>query len=116
MAKPVQILIAVLCLGGAGYLIFNFMSKPSPTANEGTPDFLHFKCGNPECGLGYSWERGTDTGGRDIDTCPDCGTIEAFRAAKCQECGHYQAMAGHGSYEKICPECGADIPPIREQR
>ncbi len=116
MSKPLQIVIVVLCLGAAGYLMFNFLNKPSATANEGTPNFLHFKCASTSCGHGYSWERGTDTGGRDIDTCPQCGTIEAFRAAKCQECGHYQAMSGHGAYEKICPECNAELPSIREQK
>lgn len=116
MPKAVQIVIVVLCLGGAGYLLFNYLNKPSPTSNEGTPEYLHFKCANPECGHGFTWKRGTDTGGRDIDTCPDCGTPEAFRAAHCQECGLYQAMTGHGAYEKICPQCGAELPPIREQK
>ncbi len=116
MPKPLQILIVVLCHGAAGYLVVSFMTKPSATANEGTPEVLHFKCGNPQCGHGYSWERGSDTGGRDIDTCPECGTIEAVRAAKSQECGLYQAMSGHGAYEKICPGCGAELPPIREQK
>lgn len=116
MPKFVQILIVVACLGGAGYLLFNFMTKSSPTANEGVPEYLHFKCTNSSCGHAWSWERGTDSGGEDFDKCPECGSIENPRAAKCQECGHYQAMTGHGAYEKICPECQAELPPIREQR
>jgi ribosomal protein S27E len=114
--KPVQIAVIAVCVGASAYLLYGFFSKPSPTANEGIPEFLHYKCPKPDCGHEFSWQRGTDTGDRSIDTCPECGTIEATRAAKCQACGMFQAMSGHGSYEKICPGCGVELVPLRDQR
>jgi hypothetical protein len=113
--KPVQIAIIVACLAAAGYLVFGFVTRPSATANEGAPDILHFLCANPKCGHGFSWERGSDTGGREGDTCPDCNTEGGYRAAKCPNCAHYQALQGHGTYQNPCPECGKDMPPLREQ-
>lgn len=116
MSKPLQIAIIVLCLGAAAYFLYGYVTKPSPTAEEGVPEYFHFVCGNPACGNTFDWQRGEDTGDRDIDTCPKCGTPEAFRAAKCQECGLYQPLKGHGTFERTCPKCGAQLPPLRDQK
>ncbi len=117
MNKPIQIAIIVLCIGGAGYLLYGFFSKPGPTANEGIPEYLHYKCANRSCGHEYTWQRGTEIAdGGSVDTCPKCGTIEALRSAKCQECGLFQPLQGHGSFEKTCPGCGASLPTLREQK
>jgi hypothetical protein len=116
LSKPIQIVIIIACLAGAGFLLYYNLSKPSPTANEGVPEFIHFTCADRKCGHQFTWEQGSDTGGREIDTCPKCGTPEAGRSAKCQQCGHFQVLTGHGAYEKICPECGAELPPLREQK
>jgi hypothetical protein len=113
---PVQIAIVVLCLGGAGYFLISYLNTPSPTSEEGVPEYLHYKCGAADCLHEYTWKVGTDTGDRDIDTCPECGTLEMYRSAKCQECGLFQPLAGHGTFEKICPGCGADVPPLRDQK
>ena len=114
MPKPVQIAIVVVCLLGAGYLLVSYATKNSPTANEGIMDVYHFKC--LKCGHEFAWERGEDIGSREnVDDCPECGTMEAARCAICPN-GHYQVMRGHGTYERNCPECGVEMPPLREQK
>lgn len=113
MSKPVQIVIVILCLGASAYLLYGYISKPSATANEGIPEFLHYKCADPKCGHEYSWQRGS---GEALDACPKCGKAEPNRCAKCQACGLFQPLSGHGTYEKTCPGCGAELPPLREQQ
>jgi hypothetical protein len=113
VSKPIQIAIVLLCVGASAYLLYGYFTRPSPTANEGIPERLHYKCADPKCGHEYTWERGTETA---VDACPKCGSLESNRCAKCQECGLFQPLSGHGSYEKKCPGCGAMLPPLREQQ
>ena len=30
-------------------------------------------------------------------------------------CGHYQELAGHGTYSANCPECNAPMPKLTER-
>lgn len=115
MSKPVQIAIVVICLAGAAFLLINFVSKPKANAGDSITVMEHYICPNPECGHGFTWEKGMDLGGREFpDVCTKCGTYDAPKAARCDAdaCGHFQLLEGHGTFEDPCPECGADMPDL----
>jgi len=113
VSKPVQIAIVVICLAGAAFFLFNFISAEPANSEDGVPDEYHYLCSDSKCGNTFSWTRGEDLGGRQFpDICPKCGAPDGYQAAKCDACGHYQMVQGHGSYEDPCPECGADMPPL----
>ncbi|VAX41773.1 hypothetical protein MNBD_PLANCTO03-818 [hydrothermal vent metagenome] len=112
MSKPIQIAIVIVCLGAAAFLLFNYVNTESPNSEDGVPDIYHYLCADPKCNNGFTWERGQDFIGEFPDECPKCGTPDAFQAAKCDSCGHYQMVQGHGTFDNPCPECGADMPPL----
>ena len=52
MNKGVQIIIIVLALGGAGFLLYNNLTKQKPGSAEGA-HALYYVCSNPDCKEAY---------------------------------------------------------------
>lgn len=115
MNKVVQIVIIVVCLAGAGYLIFNHLTSDSGSSADAPKTYI-FQCADTNCANAWTWVAGAPTPG-DLpeDTCPKCKTEWGMESAKCPSCGGMHSLVGHGGYQKNCPHCGDPMPPMAEQ-
>ncbi len=133
MKKPIMIVIIVVCLGGAGLLLFRGGS------DGGTDDIPEsamklVKCNNPACGAEYEMSKRQyfkdlqanmnpnpmAAAGTPAITCKECSKPSLFPAIECPnaDCGtvFIEQSAGPNDYHDRCPKCGRSEVEDRPKR
>jgi len=127
MKNKLYVVIIVLCLVGAAWIFIRSRSH-SGTGLDSLPpgESIYIKCDNPECGAVYQMDKKDYFKQKEEKTqanrvpgmrptvppisCRECGKETAFRAVKCEKCGHvffYGARKGTGpGFADRCPKCG----------
>jgi predicted Zn-ribbon and HTH transcriptional regulator len=127
MKSKLYILVIVLCLVGAALLLVRNRSlRGAGVESLKSGELLWIKCTNPACGAAYSMDKKAYF--QQVEekkqsnpvlvmlptapplTCTQCGKDTAFRAVKCEKCGHvfrYGSRKGKSfDFADRCPECG----------
>jgi len=129
--NALMVVVVLVCVGIAGAI---FLSRSTSGGGAGrVPKTTYVKCINPDCGATFEMDfdkyskqlkekikenPGAMMMGPVAIKCPECGKVTAFKATKCEKCGHIfipGRNTADGEYADTCPECGySRIKEIRE--
>ena len=128
--KPLMVVIVIVCLLGAGYLIFkNFSGGDKGVGIDeafAPDDMTWVLCESCKNAYQMNTRELHKTMQENVDpatmmarplTCPKCGAEKCYKAIKCEECGEvfYEGVVPN-TYSDTCPKCKfSKIKKAREE-
>ncbi len=122
MKNTIYVIVVVVCIVLAIVIFVKFRSQgPSGIQDMERGEMIWIKCNNPDCGATYQMDKkdyflelerkakenpAVAMSGNQIITCQECGEESAYRAVKCEKCGHIFFYGRAATYADKCPKCG----------
>lgn len=132
MKKPIMIVVIVVCLAGAGLLLFKGGPDGGPNSIPDS-EMKWVKCNNKACNAEYETSAkkyyqefaenvnpNPMAAGPTAVTCKECGERSVYAAVKCSnaDCGKVfiEHSSGQNDYHDRCPKCGKSETEDRPKR